>query len=112
MTRDDLINLVKNTLTGSWNINMWPGGIHLDLYEEDYGRFLELKVQKHGKNLELTFIYYVKDVAYFNEEKSFDNIDDLIGSLEKVNHITNLTLDEILIETNYSELRGTYKHIL
>lgn len=86
--------------------------ILIDLGDADSDKYIEMAVRKCGKEVEVTFILYSGDETYFNEEKSFDNLDDLVASLTKIDHISNMTIDEILAETNYSELRGTYKNIL
>ena len=111
MTLDDLYDLVKSTLWG-WNIKKNEKDILIDLGDADSDKYIEMEMRVKGGKVEVTFILYSGDETYFNEEKSFDNQVELIDSLKKINYISNMTIDEIFADTNYSELRGTYKNIL
>ena len=111
MSLDDLYELVKSTLWG-WNIKKNEKDVLMDLGDADSDKYIEMKIRKCAQKVEVTFILYSGDETYFNEAKSFDNQVELIDSLKKINYISNMTIDEILAETNYSELRGTYKNIL
>lgn len=111
MTLDDLYELVKSTLWG-WNIKKNEKDVLMELGDADSDKYIEMNIRKCGKKVEVTFILYSGDETYFNEEKPFDNSDDLVTSLTRIDHLSNMTIDEILTETNYTELRGTYKEIL
>ena len=106
ITIDDLYELVKSTLW-CWNIKKSGKDILIDVGDADSDKYIEMEVRKCGKEVGVTFILYSSgDDTYFNEEKSFDNLDDLVASLTKIDHFSNMTIDEILAETNYSELHG------
>ena len=111
MSLDDLYELVKNTLCG-WNTKRLQNCIFLDLDVAESDKYIEMEMLVSGGKVEVTFILYSGDETYFNEEKSFDNQVELIDSLKKINYISNLTIDEILANTDYIEFHGTRKSIL
>lgn len=111
VTIDDLYELVKSTLWG-WNTKKNGKEIFIDFGDADSDKYIEMEMRVNGGKVEVTFILYSGDETYFNEEKSFDNQVELIDSLKKINYISNLTIDEILANTDYLEFHGTCKSIL
>lgn len=107
VTIEDLYELVNNTLTGGWSIKKFTNNISLDIDDSETDTYIDMEIDKSDKKVDVSFVYFVGDEAYFDEGKSFYSLEELLSSLERINHITNLTLDEILIETNYSELHGS-----
>lgn len=107
MILEDLLKWVKNTLTGNWNIKRVQKGILLDLGDAESDKYIEMEMRVSGKKVEVNLILYSGDETYFSEEKTFDSQVELMGSLKKVDRISNMTIDEILAETNYSELHGS-----
>ena len=112
MILEDILKWVKNTLTGNWNIKRVQKGILLDLGDAESDKYIEMEMRVSGGKVEVNFILYSGDETYFNEEKTFYSQVELISSLKKVDCISNMTIDEILAKTNYSELHGKYKSIL
>lgn len=112
VTIEDLFDLVKNNLTGNWDIRKFTNDIRFDRDDSESSVYIDVEIEKDARKVGLTFTYFVGDEAYFNETKSFYYQDELLEALKKINHIANSTVDEVLAETNYNHRWGTYRDIL
>ena len=102
MTIQDLIELSQETLIGEWELCGYTStnfDLYYDLLDDDYILIETHKTPTDGIELDVSFSY--GDVCY-SEKKEFNNKEELISYLKKIN---NIDLEDIK-----TELDNTFKN--